>query len=182
MHKTLGMGLDAMLAYKKVGNFENQEQLVSYLPLVKRVAHAISKHLPASIELSDLVQTGVFGLMDALKNYNDSKKDTFEAYAMQRIRGSILDDLRKEDLLPRDLRKQVKSIQQKIHFLEQKLGRAPKEHEVAEALSWNLTDYQHILGLARAVQLVHLDDMNYKEHEIFESIEEDFGYKPQRGI
>lgn len=168
-----------MRVYKTLLKFHQATpNLEEYLPLVKKISGSMLKHLPSSIELSDLIQTGVLGLMDAFKNYNFEQKNTFEAYAAQRIRGAIVDELRRADFLPKDVRKQLKIIQNQIHLSEQQLGRMPTESEIAEALGWTLQEYQHILGQAKGLRLIHLEDMSHEEQQHIESIEDHHALNP----
>ena len=142
-----------------------QQYVTQYAPLVKRIAHHMMAKLPASVEVDDVIQTGMLGLLDAVNRYEDSHGAQFETYAAQRIRGAILDGLRQADWLPRSLRRDLRSIEAAIRKLSQRLGRAPREQEVAAEMGLALADYQKMLQEARGYQLVSLEDFNSPEGE-----------------
>src|SRR5581483_10506826 len=124
----------------------DQYKLVGQMaPLVKRIAYHFMARLPASVHVDDLIQAGLLGLLDAAKNFDDTQGAQFETYAIQRIRGSILDALRQADWLPRNVRKNLRRIEAAINLLEQRLGRAPREQELAQELGVPIDEYQHML-------------------------------------
>jgi RNA polymerase sigma factor for flagellar operon FliA len=120
-----------------------------HLPLVKKLAGMLMARLPASVEMDDLVQVGIIGLIDAARQFDPLQGVQFETFASQRIRGAMLDELRREDWLPRQARRQARQIEDSINKLEQQLGRAPLESEIAAALGVELDDYQHAGRLQR---------------------------------
>jgi FliA/WhiG family RNA polymerase sigma factor len=137
----------------------DQSKLVEQMaPLVKRIAYHFMARLPASVHVDDLIQAGLMGLLDAARNFDDTQGAQFETYAIQRIRGSILDELRQADWLPRNVRKNLRRIEGTISALEQRLGRAPREQELAEALGVPIDEYQHMLLESRGYQLLHYED------------------------
>jgi RNA polymerase sigma factor for flagellar operon FliA len=115
--------------------------------------------LPANVELDDMIQAGMIGLMDAVNRFEESQGTQFEVYAASRIRGSMLDELRARDWLPRSARKNQRDIENAIHRLEQRLQRAPQESEIAQELHMSVPEYQELLGDARGAQLVYFDDL-----------------------
>ncbi|MBM3395531.1 MAG: RNA polymerase sigma factor FliA [Betaproteobacteria bacterium] len=138
---------------------KDQNKLVEQMvPLVKRIAYHFMARLPASVQVDDLIQAGLMGLLDAAKNFDDSQGAQFETYAIQRIRGSMLDELRQADWLPRNVRKNLRRIESTISSLEQQLGRAPREQELAETMGVPLDEYQHMLLESRGYQLLHYED------------------------
>ena len=142
---------------------DTQYYLSRYAPLVKRIAHHMMAKLPASVEIDDVIQTGMIGLLDAVNRYEDSHGAQFETYAAQRIRGAILDGLRQMDWLPRSLRRDMRQIENAIGKLEQRFGRPPTEHELADEMGLPLADYQKMLRDARGYQLVSYEDFNHAE-------------------
>ncbi len=136
-------------------------------PLVKRIAYHFMAKLPASVSVDDLIQAGLIGLLDAAKNFDDTQGAQFETYAIQRIRGSILDELRQADWLPRNVRKNLRKIEGAIAKLEQQFGRAPREAELAEHMQVPIEDYQHMLLDARGHQLLHYEDFQESEDSDF---------------
>jgi RNA polymerase sigma factor for flagellar operon FliA len=146
----------------------DQNKLVEQMvPLVKRIAYHFMARLPASVVVDDLIQAGLLGLLDAAKNFDDTQGAQFETYAIQRIRGSILDELRGADWLPRNVRKNLRRIEAAINSLEQQLGRPPREQELAEALGVPLDEYQHMLLESRGYQLLHYEDFQESEDSDF---------------
>jgi RNA polymerase sigma factor for flagellar operon FliA len=146
----------------------DQNKLVEQMaPLVKRIAYHFMARLPASVHVDDLIQAGLLGLLDAAKNFDDTQGAQFETYAIQRIRGSILDELRQADWLPRNVRKNLRRIEATINMLEQRLGRTPKEQELADELQVPLDEYQHMLLESRGYQLLHYEDFQESEDSDF---------------
>ena len=145
--------------YTAKGKLDVNSMLKQYSPLVRRLAHQMLAKLPANVELDDLVQVGMIGLTDALSRFDAAQGVQFETFATQRIRGAMLDELRGTDYLSRGTRKQQRSIEAAVHRLEQRLGRAPVESEIAREMELSLADYQELLGRVRGTQLVYLEDM-----------------------
>jgi RNA polymerase sigma factor FliA len=146
----------------------DQNKLVRQMaPLVKRIAYHFMARLPASVQVDDLIQAGLLGLLDAAKNFDDTQGAQFETYAIQRIRGSMLDELRQADWLPRNVRKNLRRIESTINSLEQRLGRAPREQELAEAMGVSLDQYQTMLQESRGYQLLHYEDFQESEDSDF---------------
>ncbi|MDP2155591.1 MAG: RNA polymerase sigma factor FliA [Sulfuricella sp.] len=152
--------------YAKTGPEKNQ-YVVQYAPLVKRIAYHLMARLPASVQVDDLIQVGMIGLLDAASNYDDTQGAQFETYAVQRIRGAMLDELRQCDWLPRSARKTLRQIEIAMNALEQRVCRAPTEREVADELHVSLDDYQQMLLDARGCQLLHYEDLQGGEDEDF---------------
>jgi RNA polymerase sigma factor (sigma-70 family) len=117
--------------YTAKGKLDVNSMLKQYSPLVRRLAHQMLAKLPANVELDDLVQVGMIGLTDALSRFDTAQGVQFETFATQRIRGAMLDELRGTDYLSRGTRKQQRAIESAVHRLEQRLGRAPVESEIA---------------------------------------------------
>ena len=151
--------------YNAVGQI-NREQLVErFAPMVKRIACHLMARLPASVLLDDLVQNGMLGLLDAIGRFEVGVGAQFEAYAVQRVRGAMLDSLRENDWLPRSLRRSCSLIEATITQLQQQTGRAPTEKELADALDMTLADYQKMLQGARGHQLVYQEDPALADEE-----------------
>jgi RNA polymerase sigma factor for flagellar operon FliA len=139
------------------------EMLAQHATMVKRMAYQLKAKLPASVELDDLIQAGMMGLLDAINRYEDTHGAQFETYASQRIRGSMLDELRSADWLPRSIRKNMRDIETAINQLEQQHGRAPSENEIASKLEVSLDDYYETLGQCQGHQLVYYEDFHDDE-------------------
>ena len=151
--------------YDANGKLDKSNLVEAYAPLVKRIAFQLMSKLPASVDVDDLIQNGMMGLLDALGRYEQGLGAQFETYAAQRIRGAMLDGLRENDWLPRSLRRDMRRIESAIHSLEQQFGRQPSETELAQSLDMPLEDYQRMLQDARGHQLVYLEDFNREEDD-----------------
>ncbi|MCU7376581.1 RNA polymerase sigma factor FliA [Paucibacter sp. O1-1] len=149
--------------YTAKGRLDNSSLIKQYSPLVRRLAHQMIAKLPANVELDDLIQVGLIGLTDALSRFDTGQGVQFETFATQRIRGAMLDELRGGDWMSRGTRRQQRSIESAVHKLEQKLGRAPQESEIAVEMGISLLEYQELLGKVRGTQLVFLEDMSGDE-------------------
>lgn len=146
---------------------EVESRVRDLAPLVKRIAHHMMASLPPSVEIDDVIQSGMMGLLDAARRYQTSEGAQFETYAVQRIRGAMLDGLRQCDWLPRGVRRSLRQVEAMIAKLEQKQGRAPTESELAKALDMTLADYQHLLQEARGYQIVSYEDFSADEDDSF---------------
>ena len=130
---------------------ERQRLLVEMLPFAKRMAFKIREHLPAHVEVDDLLANGVLGLVDAVAKFDSTKRVKLESYARHRIRGGILDGLRSADPASRDLRRKNKQIQKLYRELEVKLGRPVADEEIAAALGMNLAEWHRTLNEIQSV-------------------------------
>ncbi len=153
--------------YTPNGLTDKEECLKEYAPLVKRIAHHMMLKLPGSVEVDDLIQAGMMGLLDAASRYDELRGAMFETYAAQRIRGAMLDELRGADWLPRSLRRDMRRIETAISRLQQKLGKAPSESEIAKELGVPLTEYQQMLQEGRGAQLLYYEDFHGEGDEDF---------------
>ncbi len=145
--------------YTAKGHLERDAMIRQYVPLVHKLAHHMIAKLPPNVEIDDLIQVGMIGLAEALSRYEASQGVQFETFATQRIRGAMIDELREGDWMSRGSRKSQKDIEHAVQRLEQKLGRAPIESEIAVELSMDLAEYQSLLAKVRGTQLVYLEDM-----------------------
>ena len=151
--------------YTAQGLPDADDTMRKYAPLVKRIAHHMMSRLPPSVQIEDIVQAGLIGLMDAIGRYEQAQGVLFETYATQRIRGAMLDELRANDWLPRGVRRTQRKIETTLARLEQKLGRAPGEREAAAELGVPLEEYQQMLHEARGGQLLYLEDIGDEDGE-----------------
>jgi RNA polymerase sigma factor FliA len=144
--------------YTADGKLTPTDTATRYAPLVRRIALHIVAKLPSSVELDDLIQAGMIGLLDAANRYKGELGAQFETYASQRIRGAILDQLRDNDWLPRSLRRSSRQVERAVHEVEQRVGRAPSESEIAAHLSLPLSEYQDMLHELHGSQLFYYED------------------------
>ena len=143
---------------------QKEELLKKHAVLVKKLAYQLKAKLPASVELDDLIQAGMMGLLDAINRYEETHGAQFETYAAQRIRGSMLDELRSADWLPRGVRKNMRDVEVAISQLEQQLGKPPTENEVAKKLQLSLDDYYEMLSDCGGHQLIYYEDFHEAEN------------------
>ncbi|WP_255992180.1 RNA polymerase sigma factor FliA [Chitinolyticbacter albus] len=148
----------ALHLYRQTQASTEDDRVSAHAPLVKRIAYHLVSRLPASVDVEDLIQVGLMGLMEASRNFDPNAGVQFETFASQRIRGAMLDELRQADWMPRQARRNMREIEKEIHKLEQALGRAPTEGEVSGSLNLPLTEYQARLADARGHQLVYYED------------------------
>jgi RNA polymerase sigma factor for flagellar operon FliA len=124
---------------------KREELIVSTLPLIKHIAHKVMMRLPATIDIHDLINAGVLGLLDAVDKFEPERGVKFKTYAEVRIRGTILDSLRDLDWAPRSLRKKSKDLERVYTELGQKLGRPATDEEASAALGGNLEDFHALV-------------------------------------
>ena len=146
--------------YKRTHSAESREELIlHYAPLVKYVAGRVSSGLPPSVEFGDLVSYGVFGLLDAIERFDPTRGIKFETYALARVKGAIIDELRADDWVPRSVRLKAREIERAYVALESELRRIPTDEEVAERLGFSIEEYVSLLGKMSLISLVALDEL-----------------------
>ena len=138
-----------------------QELIEKYTPLIKLVAGRIIRRLPPQIELSDLVNSGVLGLIDAIEKFDTDRDIKFETYAEFRIRGAILDELRSQDWVPRSIRQRIHELDRAYDELEAQHGRPAKDVEVAKHMGVDMETLYDLLNKANGVSLISLEDLGY---------------------
>jgi RNA polymerase sigma factor for flagellar operon FliA len=157
-------GAEAVLGlwaeFKESGDHELRERLIlHYSPLVKYVAGRVGVGLPPNIEQADLVSYGIFGLIDAIEKFDLSRAIKFETYAISRIKGAIIDELRALDWIPRSIRSKAREVERAYTALEGRLHRTPTEAEVAAELDISLTELHQVFGQVSYVNVVALDEL-----------------------
>ena len=146
-------------AYKRDGNREQRDQLILlYSPLVKFVAGRVASGLPNSVDPSDLVSYGIFGLIDAIEKFDPDRGFKFETYAIARIKGSIMDELRALDWAPRSVRSKARSVERAYQRLEASLHRTPTDTELAADLRMSVEQLHVVLSQISLVGMAALDD------------------------
>jgi RNA polymerase sigma factor for flagellar operon FliA len=145
-------------AYKRAGERPARDELIlHYAPLVHVVAGRLAAATPSHVDRADLVSYGVFGLIDAIDKFDPDRGHRFETYAIARIRGHIVDELRSYDWVPRSVRAKARAIEVAVRTLESELHRAPTEHELAGALDMTDRELQRALCQVSLVNLVTFD-------------------------
>ncbi len=136
-----------------------------YLPLVRNVAGRMAINFPRSVELCDLINTGVIGLIEAFRNYDPNRGVKFETYAVPRIRGAILDELRSLDWVPRSTRAKAREIERALVGFENREGRPPTDEELAGVLNVSLGELHYSLEDVSKTSLLSLDEMIFREED-----------------
>ena len=153
------LGADITAMY----NPESVQQLdvivEQHTPLVKRIAHHMIARMPSSVAVEDLYQAGLIGLIDATKRFDHSKGASFETYASIRIRGAMVDELRKGEWAPRSVHRNGRRIQEAIRTIEQRNGRDATDRDIADELGISLDDYHTMLQDSMATRLFSLNDL-----------------------
>ncbi|MEM4379583.1 MAG: FliA/WhiG family RNA polymerase sigma factor [Thermoplasmatales archaeon] len=141
---------------------EEKEELINkHLPLVKKIVSKFVHKVPSSIDVRDLMNAGIHGLLEAAERFDETLEVSFEAYAYHRIRGAILDYLRSWDWLPRTVRAKVHRLEKAFSLVEQKLGRAATEDEVAKELGLTQDEFQEMLGDVSNVVLFSFEELGF---------------------
>jgi RNA polymerase sigma factor for flagellar operon FliA len=160
----LGDGPSALeelwLSYKATGDESLREQLIlHYSPLVKYVAGRVSVGLPPNVEQADFVSSGVFGLIDAIEKFEPERSIKFETYAITRIRGAMIDELRALDWIPRSVRQKARAVERAYATLESKLRRSPSESEVAAEMGIPLEELHGVFSQLSLANVVALEEL-----------------------
>jgi len=146
--------------YKHEGDQAARDHLIlAYAPLVKYVAGRMSNGLPSHIEEADLISYGLLGLIGALERYDPSREIKFETYAISRIKGSIIDELRSLDWVPRSVRAKARDIEKVCALLENRLQRAPTDAEIATELGMSVNEFQQALTQIANTSIMALDEL-----------------------
>jgi len=140
--------------------------IVQYSSLVKRIAYHIMSRLPPSVQVDDLIQAGMIGLLEASRNYDAGQGASFETYAGIRIRGAMLDEIRKGDWAPRSVHRKARQVAEAVRQIENLTGRDARDVEVAEALGMNLKEYHKTLQDASGCRLLSFEDMGIDEDSV----------------
>ena len=133
------------------------------LPLIKHIAHRVAIRLPSNVEIRDLINAGVLGLMDAIEKFEPERNVKFKTYAEVRIRGAILDSLRDLDWAPRSLRKKSKDLERMYADLSQKLGRPATDEEVSEAMGENIEDFHELVDQLHGLTIGSFENLSDSE-------------------
>ena len=151
--------------YTAEGVMDKNSLWLRYVPLVRHEALRLQVRLPASVELDDLLQAGGIGLLNAIERYDSLQGTAFTTYAVQRIRGAMLDELRSRDWVPRSVRRNAREVAQAMQKLEQHLGRPATESELAQTLGISLAEYRQILLDTNNSQLFSYDEWREEQGE-----------------
>lgn len=175
--------------YKEFGDAGARDQLIlAYSPLVKYVAGRMGTGLPAHIEEGDLISYGLLGLIGAIERYDPSRNIKFETYAISRIKGSIIDELRALDWVPRSVRSWARQVERAVTRLENELHRAPSDEEIAAELEITVEEFNDILTQISCASIVALDEFwtlsgsGGDKVTLMDTIEDDTAPDPSRAL
>lgn len=148
-----------LAVYQEIGSEDLEKVVLQHLPLVKRVASHLASRVPDTVSVDDLIQAGVLGLLDAVKRYETGHGARFETYAELRVRGAILDELRRGDWSPRSLYRRARTVTEAIREVEAKQGRSARDTEVAQQLDMPLEEYHGTLQQLAGQRLLSVDEL-----------------------
>ena len=151
--------MNVAAAYATKRALDPDQVVHQYAPLVKRIAHHLMGRLPASVQVEDLIQAGMLGLLDASRNFDGSHGASFETYAGTRIRGAMLDEVRRADWTPRSVHRKAREAADAIRVIENREGREARDGEVAEALGISLDEYGRVQADAASCRLMSTEDL-----------------------
>ncbi len=145
--------------YTSVQAGGTDERVMQHAPLVKRIAYHLLGRLPDSVQVDDLIQAGMLGLLEAIKNYDASQGASFDTYAGIRIRGSMLDEVRRCDWTPRSVHKKSRMVSEAIRTIENKTGREARDVDVAKYLGIAIDEYNHILQDSSSCRVFSVEEL-----------------------
>ena len=169
--------MNELAKYKKAAQSglhdQNQDDLVRrHAPLVKRIAYHLMSRLPPTVQIDDLVQSGMIGLLEASRNYDAAQGASFETYAGIRIRGSMLDEIRKGDWAPRSLHRRIREIARVVSEIEHEHGRDARDSEIAERLGMDLNQYYQTVQDASSHKVFSIEELPSKDEVLSEGLTE----------
>lgn len=147
-------------SFNKENHLLRNQIITEYLPYVKRIVNRIAIHLPASIEVEDLVNVGIIGLIQAIERYDPSRDNKFITYAVFRIKGAVLSELRSRDFLGRTTRRRIRDLEKAYLKLEQKLGREVRDEEVASEMNMNLDQFYKVKRMS-SISFISFEEIGY---------------------
>ncbi len=156
--------VDSLMVYEQTQDAEINIRVEDYLYLVNRIAHHIMARMPSNVQVDDLIQAGMVGLLEAAQKYDAEKGASFETYAGIRIRGAIVDEMRRGDWAPRSVHRNTRRVAEAIKRLEARLGRDAKDVEVASELGIPLDEYHEMLRDGNSTRLFSLEE-TFEEDE-----------------
>ncbi|HEC12151.1 MAG TPA: RNA polymerase sigma factor FliA [Acidiferrobacteraceae bacterium] len=187
--------MSVLASYAQTPIGSPDDLVVRHAPLVKRIAGHLLGRLPSSVQADDLVQAGLIGLLEAARNYDANHGASFETYAGIRIRGAMLDEIRRNNWAPRSVFRKARQVSDAMRKVENRLGRDAHDYEVAEELGVPISDYHRLLQQARGHNLFSIDDVgegdlvqeggpspleNLQKHDFKRSLAKAIGCLPER--
>lgn len=154
--------------YTSVASQGDEDLVTRHASLVKRIAHHLASRLPASVQLEDLIQAGMIGLLEAARQYDAAQGASFQTYAGIRIRGAMLDEIRRLDWTPRSVHRKGRDVAEAIRQIEHRTGRDARDNEVAEALGITIAEYHSILQDVSTARVFSIDQEDPNTGEVHE--------------
>ena len=176
------------LEYRRTGDQKLRDRLIlTYAPLVKYVAGRLGSGLPAHVDEGDLVSYGLLGLIGAIERFDPERDIKFETYAISRVKGAIIDELRALDWVPRSVRSRAREIERAVGELESKLGRAPNDEEIAKKVGITTEELEDSLTEISRTSIAALDELwtvsdGGDQISLIDTIEDDTGPDPQTAL
>jgi RNA polymerase sigma factor FliA len=160
--------MKAVSMYASVQSVGTDSLIREHAPLVKRIAHHLLNRLPDSVQVDDLIQAGMLGLLEAIKNFDASQGASFETYAGIRIKGAMLDEVRRSDWTPRSVHKNSRMISEAIQAIESKTQSEAKDAEIARHLGLAVDEYNRMLQDSTSCRLFSVDELADNEDRHFD--------------
>lgn len=157
--------------------YQKEDMVDKHAQLVKRIAYHLKSRLPANILLEDMIQSGMIGLLEAAKNYDASQGASFETYASIRIRGAMLDEIRKNDWAPRSVHRNSRRVAEVVRKIENEKGRDARDSEIAEALNMGMDEYNRILQDTSEHKILSFEEIGIGDESILDNFP-----NPQTGV
>lgn len=151
--------MNGVAMYASVQAGGTDDRVMQHAPLVKRIAYHLLNRLPDSVQVDDLIQAGMLGLLEAIKNYDALQGASFDTYAGIRIRGSMLDEVRRSDWTPRSVHKKSRMVSDAIRVIENRTGREARDIDVAEYLGIAIDEYNHILQDSSSCRVFSVEEL-----------------------
>lgn len=162
--------MNGLAMYAATQQHTHKDRVEKHASLVKRIACHLINRLPASVQLEDLVQAGMIGLLEASRNYDERQGASFETYAGIRIRGSMLDEIRKNDWAPRSVHRKARMVAEAVREIENEVGRDARDTEIADSLEMSLQDYYKILQDNSYHKVLSFEDLGIGDESILETM------------
>lgn len=157
--------------------YQKDDTVDKHAPMVKRIAYHLKSRLPASIQLDDMIQAGMIGLLEAANHYDAGQGASFETYASIRIRGAMLDEIRKNDWAPRSVHRNSRRVAEVVRQIENEKGRDARDSEIAEALEMKMDEYNRILQDTSGHRVLSFEEIGIGDESILDNIP-----NPQTGL
>jgi len=158
--------MNGLAMYTGVMAGDSDDLVTKHAPLVKRIAYHLMSRLPPSVQADDLIQAGMIGLLEASRNYDAKQGASFETYAGIRIRGAMLDEIRKNDWAPRSVHRKARKVAEAVRRIEHQKGRDARDSEVAAELQMSLDEFHQMLQDASGYLVLSFDDMGSDDESL----------------